>query len=123
MTYFSLGFVVGALIAVLIFVRLDKTVERAERRIMSELDDLKANVADLTTAQTNLSTSIATEITTLQSVEAQLTALQNQQTINPADVEAAAQSVAAVSANLKAAKAALDASVAPPAPPAPAQAA
>ena len=61
---------------------------------MAELDDLKAAVATLTTAITDVTTE-------LNNVATALIALKNQGSINPVDVGAAAKSIAALATNLE----------------------
>jgi len=63
---------------------------------MAEIDDLKAAVTALTTAVTDASTE-------LKAVADALVALKNQGTINPADVETAAQSISSLAVNLESA--------------------
>ena len=63
---------------------------------MAEIDDLKAGMAALTTAVADVSTELS-------GVAAALNALKGQQTINPADVEAAAQQANALAGSLEAA--------------------
>ena len=63
---------------------------------MAEIDDLKTAVTGLTTAVSDVSTELA-------NVAAALLALKAQNPINPADVEAAAQSISAQAAALEAA--------------------
>lgn len=63
---------------------------------MAEIDDLKAAVTALTTAVTDVTTE-------LNNVATALNNLKNQGTINPADVEAAAQSVSGLAASLESA--------------------
>jgi ABC-type transporter Mla subunit MlaD len=69
------------------------------RRILAEIDDLKAAIAALTTA-------VSDTATELKAVADALVALKGQTPINPADVEAAAQSASSLAANLEAAVAA-----------------
>jgi predicted nucleic acid-binding Zn-ribbon protein len=64
------------------------------RKLMAELDDLKAAVTALTTA-------VSDAATEMKAVADALVALQGQTVINPADVEAAAQSIAAQAAALE----------------------
>jgi methanogenic corrinoid protein MtbC1 len=66
------------------------------RKLMAEIDDLKAAVVGLTTAVTDTTTE-------LKAVADALAALKAQNPINPADVEAAAQSIATLATNLEAA--------------------
>ena len=63
---------------------------------MAEIDDLKSAVTALTT-------SVSDAATELSNVAAALNALKGQQTINPADVEAAAQSVSTLATSLESA--------------------
>ena len=63
---------------------------------MAEIDDLKTAVTGLTTAVSDASTELS-------NVAAALIALKGTNPINPADVEAAAQSITALAANLEAA--------------------
>lgn len=72
---------------------------RAWRKILTEIDDLKAAITALTTA-------VGDAATELKAVADALVALKNQNPINPADVEAAAQSASTLAANLEAAVAA-----------------
>jgi hypothetical protein len=64
------------------------------RKFMAEIDDLKASVAALTTAVTDVTTE-------LKAVADALVALKNQGTINPADVEAAATSISTLATSLE----------------------
>lgn len=66
---------------------------------MAEIDDLKAAITSLTTA-------VGDAANELKAVADALVALKNQNPINPADVEAAAQSASTLAANLEAAVAA-----------------
>lgn len=61
---------------------------------MAEIDDLKASVAALVTAVSDVSTE-------LNAVAAALVALKAQTVINPADVEAIAQQTSGLAANLE----------------------
>lgn len=63
---------------------------------MAEIDDLKAAVATIGTAVSDV-------VAELKAVADALNALKTQGTINPADVEAAAQSVTTLATNLEAA--------------------
>jgi hypothetical protein len=63
---------------------------------LAEIDDLKSAVTSLTTA-------VADTAAELKAVADALVALRSQPTINPADVEAAAQSVSTLAANLESA--------------------
>lgn len=63
---------------------------------MAEIDDLKSSVTALTTA-------VQDTAAELKAVADALTALKGQATINPADVEAAAQSISGLAANLESA--------------------
>lgn len=63
---------------------------------MAEIDDLKNSVTALTTAVSDTSAE-------LKAIADALVALKGQATISPADVEAAAQSVSTLAANLEAA--------------------
>lgn len=61
---------------------------------MAEIDDLKSAVTALTTAVTDASTELS-------NVAAALLALKGTTPINPADVEAAAQSISTLAGNLE----------------------
>lgn len=63
---------------------------------MAEIDDLKNSVTALTTA-------VSDAATELKNVADALVALKGQSTINPADVESAAQSITTLASNLEAA--------------------
>ncbi len=66
------------------------------RQLVAKIDDLKQSVTALTTAVSDTATELA-------NVAAALNALKGQSTINPADVEAAAQSISGLAANLESA--------------------
>ena len=80
------------------YYRLLKRIEEMEKHIMSGLTDLQANV----TALTNMVTSIQTAFATLNTEVANLTAQLAAQVVGDpdADVETAAQQVAAATASL-----------------------
>jgi len=70
-------------------------------QLAKELKNLVAEIDDLKTAVTALTTAVGDASTELNNVAQALLALKNQSTINPADVEAAAQTVSTLAANLE----------------------
>ena len=72
-------------------------------KLTKELRLTRMEIDDLKNAVTALTTAVSDTATELNNVATALTALKGQSTINPADVEAAAQSISGLAANLESA--------------------
>lgn len=86
-----------------------------EEQILMEIDDLKQALADLEAQESSVVQGMTAAVNELQTLEQELQALANQQTVSPADLANATLRIKAVTSNLGAAVTAL-AAAAPPAP-------